>query len=64
MTAPSLTLKRKFNASPAKLFAAWTNPALLARWMGPPEIVDVIADCDPRIGGAYRFILRAARRMR
>jgi uncharacterized protein YndB with AHSA1/START domain len=59
MTAPSLTLKRRFNASPAKVFAAWTDPALLMRWMGPKEIENVNADCDPRIGGAYRFVMRA-----
>lgn len=60
MTAPSLTLKRRFKASPAKVFAAWTDPALLVRWMGPNEIENISADCDPCVGGAYRCVMRAA----
>ena len=25
-TKPSLTIKRRFNAAPAKVYAAWTDP--------------------------------------
>jgi len=28
---PSLVLKRRINASPAKVYEAWTDPAKLAR---------------------------------
>ena len=36
-TKPSLTLKRRFNAPPAKVYAAWTDPKKIARWFGPAE---------------------------
>lgn len=50
---PSLTLKRRYNASPAKVYAAWTDPQKIAQWFGPPGIKDVSAECDLRIGGRY-----------
>ena len=37
-TKPSLTIKRRFNAPPAKVFAAWTDPEKLKHWMGGREI--------------------------
>ena len=37
-TKPSLTLKRRYNAAPAKVYAAWTDPEKLKRWMGPGEV--------------------------
>ena len=36
---PSLTLKRRINAPPAKIFAAWTDPEKLAHWFGPADTV-------------------------
>jgi uncharacterized protein YndB with AHSA1/START domain len=55
---PSLTLKRRFKASPAKVFAAWTDPEKITRWMGPGEIRAVRAESDARVGGRYRVLLR------
>ena len=53
---PSLTLKRRLNAPPAKVFAAWTDPAQLVRWFGPSETVEgsVKAEMDVRAGGRFR----------
>ena len=55
-TRPSLTLKRRLNAPPAKVYAAWTDPEKIARWFGPAQVVagSVRADIDARIGGRYR----------
>lgn len=55
---PSLTLKRRFKAPPAKVFAAWTDPEKIKRWMGPGEIVTQRAEADPRVGGRYRIEMR------
>ncbi|MFZ3351700.1 MAG: SRPBCC domain-containing protein [Xanthobacteraceae bacterium] len=55
---PSLTLKRRFKASPAKVFAAWTDPQKVMRWMGPGEAKAVSAECDARVGGRYRWLMR------
>jgi uncharacterized protein YndB with AHSA1/START domain len=54
-TKPSLTLKRRYNAPPAKVFAAWTEPQRLARWFGPEGITNVQAELDLRVGGRYRI---------
>src|SRR5271168_3941805 len=37
-TKPSLTLKRRLKAPPAKVFAAWTDPEKVKHWMGSGEI--------------------------
>jgi uncharacterized protein YndB with AHSA1/START domain len=55
---PSLTLKRHLKASPAQVFAAWTDPQKIVRWMGPGEIVGEHAESEPRAGGRYRFVMR------
>jgi uncharacterized protein YndB with AHSA1/START domain len=57
---PSLILKRRINAPPPKVFAAWTDPQKLGRWMGPDDmIVSGVADTDPRAGGRYRITMTA-----
>lgn len=50
---PSLTIKRRFNAPPAKVFAAWTDPEKMKLWMGPGEVKSVRAENDLRVGGRY-----------
>jgi uncharacterized protein YndB with AHSA1/START domain len=56
---PSLTLKRRFKAPPAKVFAAFTDPEKVKLWMGPGEMKAVIADTDARLGGRYRWVMRS-----
>ncbi len=56
---PSLTLKRRLKAPPAKVFAAWTDPEKIKRWMGPGEINVVVAESDARAGGCYRWLMRS-----
>ncbi len=57
ITRPSLTLKRRLNAPPAKVYAAWTDPEKLARWFGPSQVKagSVQAEIDVRVGGRYRL---------
>ena len=54
-TKPSLTIKRRFNAAPAKVFAAFTEPQTISRWFGPPGVTNVRAETDLRVGGRYRI---------
>ena len=56
-TRPSLTLTRRINAPPEKIYAAWTQPENLIRWFGPAMVKQetVRADIDARIGGRYRI---------
>jgi len=54
---PSLTLKRRLQAPPAKVFAAWTDPEKIMRWMGPADFTTPQAESDARVGGRYRFVM-------
>lgn len=56
---PSLTIRRRFNAPPEKVFAAWIDPEKVKRWMGPGEVKALSVESDPRTGGRYRWIMQA-----
>jgi uncharacterized protein YndB with AHSA1/START domain len=55
---PSLTIKRRFKASPAKVFKAWTDPKELTKWMGPRETIALVAEADVRVGGHYAIMMK------
>jgi len=58
---PSLTLKRRINAAPSKVYAAWTEPEKLAAWFGPSKVREgsLQAETDLRVGGSYRISFNA-----
>jgi uncharacterized protein YndB with AHSA1/START domain len=58
-TKPSLTLKRRLKAPPAKVFAAWTDPEKVKVWMGPGEIKALRVETDLRVGGRYRWVMKS-----
>jgi len=41
------------------VFEAFTKPEHLKRWMGPCNLTMVVCDSDFRVGGRYRFVMRA-----
>ncbi len=53
-----LVVRRRINAPREKLFAAWTEPALLVSWWGPPGVACPAAEIDLRVGGSYRIANR------
>ena len=55
---PSLTIKRRFNVPPAKVFSAWTDPQKVRRWMGPGEVQVLRAENDARVGGRYHWVMK------
>jgi uncharacterized protein YndB with AHSA1/START domain len=57
-TKPSLTLKRRLNAAPQKVYSAWTDPAKLACWWGPGPAETLRAEIDARVGGRFRIVFR------
>jgi uncharacterized protein YndB with AHSA1/START domain len=59
---PSLTLKRRIDATPEKVYAAWTDPEKIARWFAPAEVKagSVRAEVDLRVGGRYRISFEGA----
>ena len=60
ITKPSLSIKRRLNAPPAKVFAAWTDPAKIARWFGPGQAEMLHAEADARVGGRYHIVMRTS----
>jgi len=58
-TKPSLTLKRRFNATPEKVYAAWTDPEKIAKWFGPEQVETLRAQADARVGGGFRIVMRS-----
>jgi uncharacterized protein YndB with AHSA1/START domain len=55
---PSLTLKRRLKAPPAKVFAAWTDPKMMIHWWSPVEFETLICESDPTVGGRFRVLMR------
>ena len=52
---PVIRITRDFDASPEKVFRAWTDPDLVARWLGPRDSEIRIDSWDARTGGSYRY---------
>ena len=50
---------RLFRAPRAKAFAAWSDPAKLARWWGPAGFTNTFETFDLRVGGDWRFVMHA-----
>lgn len=58
---PSLTIQRRLNAKPDRVYAAWTEPEKIARWFGP-AVVDqdtVKAKMDVREGGSFQVSFKS-----
>ncbi len=54
-----LSLTRLIDASPDKVFRAWTDPELLKRWFAPARLCDAgFAELDVRPGGANLIVMR------
>ncbi len=53
---PLVRITREFDAPPAKVFRAHTDPELVARWLGPRDLEMRIDHYDCRTGGSYRYV--------
>ena len=53
---PLVRMTREFDAPPAKVFRAHTDPELVARWLGPRGLEMRIDHFDCRTGGSYRYV--------
>ena len=58
---PSLAIQRRLNASPDRVYAAWTDPEKIVRWFGPAVVVQntVEATMDVRVGGSFRVSFKS-----
>jgi uncharacterized protein YndB with AHSA1/START domain len=48
-------LERLLPAPVADVFAAWIDPALMAKWLSPTGYAEV--EADPRVGGEFRVAM-------
>ena len=57
---PSLSIVRKYDAAPGKVWRAITEPEMLKKWMAPSDAFKVpVAEADLRVGGRYHIIMNA-----
>ena len=54
-----LVLTRMIDATPDKVFRAWTEPALLKQWFAPSPYSTPTVETDVRPGGASLIIMRS-----
>ena len=59
-TLPIIRMTRDFDATPAQLMRAHTDPELFARWVGPNGMETKILDWDASTGGRWRYVARRA----
>jgi uncharacterized protein YndB with AHSA1/START domain len=55
---PIIRITRDFDATPAQLMRAHTDPELFVRWVGPDGTDTEILDWDATTGGRWRYIAR------
>jgi uncharacterized protein YndB with AHSA1/START domain len=53
---PLVRITREFDAPPAKVFRAHTDPELVVQWQGPHAVEARIDHYDCRTGGSYRYV--------
>jgi len=53
-----LFIQRIFAASRDRVWKAWTDPGLIARWWGPAGFTAPVIEVDLREGGRYLFGMR------
>lgn len=59
MTDLTLTVKRRINAPAKKIFDAWLDPKMMAKYMVPDASFSVPnAEIDPKVGGRFSFIVK------
>lgn len=54
-----LVIKRVFSAPVEQVFAAWTQPDVLAKWFGPPGFEVKYTCLDLCVGGAYEIVIES-----
>src|SRR5690348_9996433 len=54
-----LVLTRLIDASPDKVYRAWTDPALLRQWFAPRPYTTPVGELDARPGGATLIVMRS-----
>jgi uncharacterized protein YndB with AHSA1/START domain len=59
-SSPTVTVRRRIDASAEELFDAWLDPVSLAAWMVPRGITRSTATVEPRVGGRFEVVMDRA----
>lgn len=55
-----IEMTRPFSVPRERLFAAFTDPALIPEWWGPATVTTIVDEADVRPGGNWRYVQRGA----
>lgn len=58
-----VVLERIYDASPEKVWQAWTDAALIKQWWGPDNVSIPEAEVDARVGGKIWIVMEAGEAM-
>ena len=61
MTGAEVRIERTLTAPPHRVYAAWTEPAILSRWYCPNPDLPLEVTSDAVVGGRYRVDMGAGR---
>jgi len=53
---PLIVMTRDFDAPRDLVFRAYTEPQLLAQWLGPRDLITTVDRYDVRDGGRWRYV--------
>jgi uncharacterized protein YndB with AHSA1/START domain len=56
-TPPVIQITKLLPATPAEVFAAWTDPTSLKEWMCPGTMTATVS-LDLRVGGKFQIVMR------
>lgn len=59
-THSTFVIERTYEAAPARVFEAWSDPAAKARWFGPPQKPEGAYSLDFQIGGREHLRIEQA----
>ena len=58
MAAKKIHVVREFNAPVEKVWKAWTDPDLLAKWWGPKPWIATTKSMDFTVGGTWLYAMK------
>jgi uncharacterized protein YndB with AHSA1/START domain len=53
---PFIDIVREFEATPAQVFRAWTDPEIVPQWLGPDTMTMDLIEYNATPGGRYHYV--------
>lgn len=63
MAEKEITITREFDASPEKVWQAWTDPKQLAKWWSPRGFTTPVVEIDAKVGGKLYIVMLAGQNL-